>query len=185
MLIEASKCKWVLVGTDRIPPPTPTHLFITLIQQMPFMCRCLEGLVILFWIIRFLLKHKRVGVMIILIASIGYCNCAEQGSQPWRNKPPMQVRAYPMPDGCNYRLENCMIFPLPPAHAYGVGSNFSLPCQLVQQTFVQVPVYWYKLKPDGTLTWMDAQRRNENLHTTFLEFRDAKWIMKESISVVS
>jgi len=86
----------------------------------------------------------------------------------------MHVRAGPMPEGCNYRLEDCMVFPLPPAHAYGVGSNFSLPCQLVQQTFVQVPVYWYKLKPDGTLVWMDAQRRNENLHTTFLEFRDAK-----------
>ena len=117
MLIEASKCKWVLVGTDRVPPPIPNLLFITLLTKLAFVFRCLEGLVILYGITRYLLRHKRVGVIIILIAAIGYCNCAEQGPPSWRNKPPMHVRAGPMPEGCNYRLEDCMVFPLPPAHA--------------------------------------------------------------------
>ena len=61
-----------------------------------------------------------------------------------------------------------------PAYAYGEGSNFSIPCQLVQQSFIPFQLYWYKLSSDGTLTWLDGQKRNEILHTTFLEIRDAK-----------
>ena len=110
----------------------------------------------------------------MLVALVGYCNCAKQDRRPWTDIPPMKLKAYPMPEDCYYRIEDCMQLPLHPAYVYRVESNFSLPCQLVQQTFVPFELYWYKLKPDGTLAWLDGQRRNTLLHTTFLVVQDVK-----------
>ena len=153
---------------------TTSHWFITLLRKIEHASRCFKGLVILLLIIRYLVAKKRLGLTVMLITIIGYSKCAEQHRRPWHDIPPMQLRAHAMPDGCNYRIEDCMVLPLPPAHVFEAGSNFSLPCQLVQQTFVPFPLYWYKVKSDGTLTWMDGQKRNEHLYTTFLEVRNVE-----------
>ena len=46
MLMEASKCDWMLERSIKFAPPTPTHWFIALLHKMGFVFRFFEGLVI-------------------------------------------------------------------------------------------------------------------------------------------